>query len=588
MSAPPPPAPTAPTRRFLAWLDQRTGYSVVAKLLLDQNIPGGASWWYSIGALLVFLLALEASTGILLAAFYAPSVTTAWASTAFIQDTLTFGWFIRGLHSFGSSALIALAGLHLLQVLVFGAYRAPREVNWIVGLGMLGFLLAFALSGYGLPWDEKGYWAKQVETSIIGTVPVVGAYLETLLVGGTNYGNYTLTHFFALHTLALPALLLVLLAVHLFLVRRHGVTPRWGRAEVDLTRSSQTYWPYQAARDAVACGGTFVALALLVMSTHGADLEGPADPAGSYQARPEWYSLALYQLRKYFEGPLEIVATLAIPGAVTLLLVALPWLDRAAGRDPRQRIVVLAGALVGVGALGLLSYLPLRRDAQDQSYQQARAEVRLRATRARELAKEGVLPEGGPAVFRNDPAHQARELWREHCSTCHSFSGQPGPPDREGGPDFKGYNTRAWIEGFLRNPDGPLYMGAAKLEKGMRPVEGTDEELRALTELVYAETGATDVVRPLVERAAPLLSEKDCDSCHDFDGTSESSGPNLKGRGTLAWVTDVITFAGHKRLFGSRNKMPRFGGKLTEEEIAHLARFVMEESARQNQGPLAE
>ena len=155
-----------------------------------------------------------------------------------------------------------------------------------------------------------------------------------------------------------------------------------------------------------------------------------------------------------------------------------------------------------------------------------------------------------------------------------------GDPKDVRGPDFKGYNTRAWIEAFLRRPDGPLHMGPAHLERGMRPVEGSDEELRALAELVYAETGASDVVPALVERAAPLLSEKDCDSCHDFDGASENSGPNLKGRGTLAWVTDVIADAGDKHLFGRKNRMPRFAGKLTPEEIGQLARFVLEESRR--------
>ena len=123
-------------------------------------------------------------------------------------------------------------------------------------------------------------------------------------------------------------------------------------------------------------------------------------------------------------------------------------------------------------------------------------------------------------------------------------------------------------------------MGPAHIERGMRPVEGSDEELRALTELVYAETGASDVVPALVERAAPLLSDKDCDSCHDFDGVSGNNGPNLKGRGTLPWVTDVIANAGDNRLFGRKNKMPRFAGKLTPEEIGQLARFVLDEARK--------
>jgi ubiquinol-cytochrome c reductase cytochrome b subunit len=534
---------------------------------------------------------------VLLAAFYAPSVTTAWASTAFIQDSLTFGWFVRGLHSFGSSALIALAGVHLGQVLLFGAYRAPREANWLVGLGMLGLLLVFALSGYGLPWDEKGYWAKQVETGIIGTMPFIGPALQELLLGGHTFGNYTVTHFYALHSYVLPALIVGLLVIHLLLVRRQGVTPRWGKSETDLARTTQPYWPFQAARDATASGVTFIVLALMVIRTHGAPLEGPADPQASYQARPEWYSLPLYQLRQFLEGPLEILATLVLPGIAALVLAALPWLDRSPSRAPRRRGPVLVTAAFGIAALGVLAYLPLRHDALDAAHQQARAEVRARARHARELAKSGVLPEGGLAVYRNDPSFAARELWNEHCNVCHSFSGlgssrgagagagaagdAAGADDADvRGPDLKDYNSRAWIERFLRDPDGPLHMGPAKLDKGMRPVEGTDEELRALTEVVYAETGAADVVRALANRGQALIPEKDCDSCHDFDGTSANSGPNLRGRGTLAWITDVIADAGDDRLFGARNKMPRFAGKLSPEQIADLARFILVESRR--------
>jgi ubiquinol-cytochrome c reductase cytochrome b subunit len=569
---------TNPTGGPIAtWLDRRTGYSVVVKLICDEPIPGGARWWYVFGAVLTFLLALEFLTGVLLASAYAPSTTTAWASTAFIQDTLTLGWFIRGLHSFGSSAMIVLAGIHLAQVLIFGAYKAPRELNWLIGLAMLGLLMVFALTGYGLPWDERGYWAKQVETSIIGTTPLIGPWLQSLLQGGSSYGNYTLTHLYTLHTYVLPATIVGALVVHILLVRKHGVTPRWGTEEATLAHTTQTYWPHQAIRDTGACAATFIVLALMVIRTHGAELDGPVDPVGSYQARPEWYSLPLYQLRTYFEGSLEMLATMVIPGMGALLLAALPWLDRGANRDPRRRLIVVLGAAFGAAALGVLGYLPLRHDRRDPAYQTARAASFARAKLARTLAKTGVLPEGGMAVFRNDPSFHVRELWNEHCATCHTFTGEGG----KDGPDLKDYNSRQWIESFLRNPEGPQHMGGAKFEQGMKPVDGTDDEFRAVTELVYAETGAADVDPTLVKAAVPQLSEKDCDSCHDLDGTSENTGPNLKGRGTLPYIVDIISDAGDGKLFGKKNKMPRFAGKLAPEDIGELARFVLAESRRQ-------
>ncbi|MEO5766905.1 MAG: cytochrome bc complex cytochrome b subunit, partial [Polyangia bacterium] len=408
--------------RAAAWLDQRTGYSAVVRLITDEPIPGGARWWYVFGAVLTFLLGLEFLTGMALASAYAPSVTTAWASTAFIQDTLTLGWFIRGLHSFGSTAMIVLAGIHLVQVLIFGAYKAPREMNWLVGLAMLGLLVVFALTGHGLPWDERGYWAKQVETSIVGTVPLVGAWLQTLLQGGDGYGNYTVTRFYALHTFLLPSTMVLALAVHLFLVRRHGVTPRWNKDEATLAHATQSYWPGQALRDTTACGVTLVILALVVIKTHGAPLDAPVDPLASSQVRPEWYALPLFQLRHYFGGALELVGTMVIPGVAAMLLAALPWLDAGPSRDPLRRKLVMVGALFGAAALGVLGYLPLRHDHGDPVFQRARAEAAVRSRRARELARGGVPPEGGLAVFRNDPLYQARELWEEHCADCHAFT----------------------------------------------------------------------------------------------------------------------------------------------------------------------
>jgi len=179
------------------WFDERAGIRALAAGALDEPVPGGARWAYVFGSCLVFLLILQAVTGIVLASFYAPSVTDAWASVAYLNDQLPFGWFVRGLHSAGASAMVAVSIVHLLQVALWGAYKRPRELNWIVGVLLLGLVLAFALTGYLLPWDQKGYWATQVATSLVGAVPLVGHALQTALQGGDAYGNLTLTHFYA-------------------------------------------------------------------------------------------------------------------------------------------------------------------------------------------------------------------------------------------------------------------------------------------------------------------------------------------------------------------------------------------------------
>jgi len=587
---------------MLVWLDQRTGYSSLVKLVTQEPISGGPRWWLVFGAVLIFLLALEGVTGILLASYYDPSATGAWASTAFIQDSLSMGWFVRGLHSFGSTALIVVGAIHALQVVLFGAYRAPRETTWLSGLFLMALLLLFALSGYGLPWDEAGYAARQVELTITGTAPLVGPALQKVLQGGSGVGNYTVTHLGATHMLALPVAALVLVGVHVALVRRHGITPRWNASEVALARATRPYWPFQAARDAVACGLTLAVLVCAVVATRGAALGAPADPTGNFDARPEWFMLPLYQLRRTLEGPLEMLAVVVAPATVALLVAALPWLDRARERDPRRRLPVLIGVAVGTLGLAVLGYLPLRRDQHDGGFKRARAEAAERAHRARTLATKGVPPEGGLAVYRNDPAFRVRELWNERCAKCHTFVGpaehgpsatgaerelgrqrtldQPGQRGSKAGPDLKGYGTRAWIAGFLHDPGAPGYMGRANIERGMKPVEGTPGELADLTELIYAETGARDVDPARLERARPLIAKKDCDSCHDVDGTTGNTGPNLKGYGTLAYVVDVIADGSEDRLYGPKNQMPRFANVLTPDEIADLARFVLAEAKR--------
>lgn len=563
---------------IIAWLQDRTGIPGALAALMNQPVPGGASLWHALGAASALMVGVEFLTGVLLAFYYAPSAATAWASTAFIQDQLTMGWFVRGLHSFGSVALIVLSGLHMLAMVLLGAYKKPRELNWIVGILLLLLLLGFALSGYGLPWDQAGYWAKLVETSILGATPVVGPLLERVVQGGSQYGNYTVVHFYAVHVFVLPALLLLFLGLHLALVFRHRLTPHWRLPPAAVAAQTEPYFPGQALRDLSLFGTSLLFVIIFVVARGGAALEPPADGASNYMARPEWYAIPLYQLRMYFEGPLEIVATMIIPGLVGAVVFALPFLDRSPYLSPAKRPLVTMGMVGGLVVTAALTALSLRKDAADQAFQKQRAEVHAESLRARELARLGVLPAGGAEVWKNAPRFEVISLYKEKCGSCHGTTGQGG----DEGPDFYDYNSRAWILGFLKDPQGHLYMGPAKKnpEKAMKPVEGTDEELAMLTELMYAETGARDVNQALVAKAkeADLFSEKDCDSCHyieEEDKDLGNSGPNLFQRGTVDYVVRLIEAPDHETMYGEKAKMPGFAGKLTAEQIRSLAEYIV-------------
>ena len=201
------------------WIDDRTGFRGRVREAFSETIPGGARWRYVFGSAVTTAFLVQAFTGVLLMASYAPSSSMAWASVYYISHDLWFGWFIRGVHHFAAQAVIVLLVLHLLQVVWAGAYRRPREFNWWFGIALLVVTLEFGHTGYQLPWDQKGYWATKVVTNIVSGAPIVGPYVQKVLVGGSEYGNLTLTRFYALHVAVLPLFFAILLVIHIALAR---------------------------------------------------------------------------------------------------------------------------------------------------------------------------------------------------------------------------------------------------------------------------------------------------------------------------------------------------------------------------------
>ena len=200
--------------RLANWFDNRTGYKHLVHEALEEPIPGGARWRYVFGSALTATFMIQLVTGLLLMTSYSPSSSTAWGSVWYISYKMSGGWFIRGIHHFGSQAMVIVLVLHLIQVIVAGAYRAPREVNWWFGLALMAVTLGFSLTGYLLPWDQKGFWATNVATKIASGAPVIGPAIEKVIVGGDDYGNQTLTRFYGLHVGVLPALLVLVLVGH--------------------------------------------------------------------------------------------------------------------------------------------------------------------------------------------------------------------------------------------------------------------------------------------------------------------------------------------------------------------------------------
>jgi len=327
--------------RIYEWLDSRLKLKSLENTLLDEPIPGGASWIYVFGSATLFIFILQAITGMFLAVYYAPTPDHAYDSVQFIENQVTFGWFVRGLHHWGASGMVIAVGLHILQVFLYGAFKPPRETMWMVGVVLFLLVMGFAFTGYLLPWDQTAYWATQVGINMVGTVPVVGDFLMKVMRGGETLGALTLSRFFAVHVLFLPALIIMGIMLHLFILRRVGPAGPWDERKA--AAGSETFFPRQVYMDAVVMLGVFVVLALLAVLVPFplADKANPSDT--SFVPVPEWYFLFYYELLKHVHGPLEPFATWVLPVIVVSVILLWPFLDwQKTVRAPASRPVGMA------------------------------------------------------------------------------------------------------------------------------------------------------------------------------------------------------------------------------------------------------
>ncbi len=205
------------------WLNERTGIKDISRVIFARKIPR-TDWAYTLGSATLFVMILQIVTGILLSIYYVPTPDHAWNSVNYIQNQVLFGWLIRGLHHYGASAMVILIGLHMIRVVIYGAYKYPREVTWLTGVLLLIVTMAFAFTGYLLPWDQKAYWATTVGTQFVRTTPVIGNWLLTVVQGGQTLSAVTLARFFGAHVWILPASLMLIVAIHLYLVVRLGIS----------------------------------------------------------------------------------------------------------------------------------------------------------------------------------------------------------------------------------------------------------------------------------------------------------------------------------------------------------------------------
>jgi quinol-cytochrome oxidoreductase complex cytochrome b subunit len=209
--------------RVYEWLDRRLGLTSIYNTTLDRKVPK-VNWAFTLGSATLFLFALQAVTGIFLTVYYVPHPEQAYDSVNFITNELPFGWLIRGIHHWGATLMVITVFLHMLRTFFYGAYKYPREITWMTGVLLLLLTLGMGFTGYLLPWNQRAYWATTVGTEIAGTVPLIGPLIESILRGGDALSALTLIRFFSAHIWMLPAGLVALIGVHVYLVIRLGIS----------------------------------------------------------------------------------------------------------------------------------------------------------------------------------------------------------------------------------------------------------------------------------------------------------------------------------------------------------------------------
>lgn len=487
------------------WIDARWPLSSLVRLTLEEEIPGGARFVYTLGSAVLIVFALQALTGIMQLFFYVPSTDHAYDSISYLRTRVPFGWLIHGLHYWGAQLMVILVLLHMSRVFLWGAYKKPRELTWLAGLTLFLVTMGFSFTGSPLHWDQRGYWIGEVSTSVPSTAPVLGDFIKRFMRGGEEMGQLALSRLFTLHAAVLPLALVALFAIHITAMRRFGSAGPWKEEERE---PKGPFWPDQVFKDAVA--GTVLFLFLVFLTVFlPPGYSGLADPLDiSFIPKPEWNFLFLYESLKYFQGPLEPVGTVGVPTLLILILVLLPFVDRNPERNPLKRpvaiicAVILATLVVGVSIKGYLSpgfaQPPVKQKASSSHGGVSSAPVFSRSvlvdvseasSQVREsesvsgpaAAEANGTPPGeqkkalpGRSAYSIGSAERGAEVFRKNCASCHGPEGKtnvPNPGSDEGKvPDLNPVDRELYspdAQSFAENID--IYIQHGALPKGPNP-----------------------------------------------------------------------------------------------------------------------
>jgi len=335
-----------------AWraFDDRIGVSDILGPVLKHPVPPDARWYYIFGSATLFAFLVQVATGIALALAYIPSTANAYDTLQFITHQAPFGRLLRGMHYFGASAMVLLIGVHMARTFLMGAYKFPREANWLTGVVLFVVTIIIAFTGQLLRWDQTAVWSIAVAAEQTGRIPLIGPALARFLLAGDTWGGQTLSRFFAFHVFFIPAVIFVFIGVHLWLVLRHGISepPRAGRVldprtyrawyRALLSREGRPFWPDAAWRDLLFGVGVIAAIAFAAVVLGPPELGNPPDPT-IIQAdpRPDWYLLWYFGLLALLPPAIETPVMVLAPLVALAVLLLVPAVSNRGERSPARR-----------------------------------------------------------------------------------------------------------------------------------------------------------------------------------------------------------------------------------------------------------
>ena len=404
------------------------GWETHLKPFFYKRLPSRTGWSAVIGSLCALNFLLLVLTGMALALYYVPSPEKAWDSVQFISKEVPMGAVLRGLHHWGSGSMVTLVCIHLMATYIQGSYMKPRHITWITGVLLFLCILGLGFTGYLLPWDMKAYWATKVAANIPAELPGIGEYITRFVLGGDAMSGFTLTRFYSVHTLILPACVMFFMTAHIYLIRLHNLSnPRERMTGEELlpeeNEKPYRFYPEHMNRAAAAFAVLFVVLLLIAAHVPAPMEERAGAFIADYLPRPEWYYMWLFQLLTYFSGAWEIVGSLLLPIVGIALLFAAPFLSESRIRGLINRPIATTVSSVLIICLAYLTAM---------AYVDVSPYNKTVTIPSRQLSLE---------------EHKGLKIYVEReCAYCHNILGEGG---RGTGPDLSNTARRKRSEKYI-------------------------------------------------------------------------------------------------------------------------------------------